>query len=493
MLSKHIRVLLILFAAIFLVVGICLADHYGLGWDEPVARMGGMVTYRYIMQGDPTLTEYRDRYYGPAFEVVLYALEKVTGTTDPYAIFALRHTATFLLFFVSVVVMYFLVAGIFGAWWWGLAGAVLLIAHPRIFAESFYNSKDIGFLASWIIAVFLGYRYATKPTVSRAVCFGLAAAFATDIRVIGVLLHSIGIAVGARSFFSKQYGAIRPFMVYMCVSVLFTILWWPALWGNPVMRFVEAVQFMTSFNGYEREVLYMGKFLSPQDIPWHYLPVWVGITTPVTILFFWIVGFWRMLSEKRNFWQLFFFVWPVGVMLATTLFRPALYDGWRQFYFIYPAMVITALFGVQKVFRWPQVLRVGIVILTVLNIATTARFIIRNHPNQYVYFNEITGGIKGAEGNFDLDYWGVSYRKGLEHIAGIDPRKEIKVFFAFGIGAHADVLRDRDRRFVPVDRLEDAEYVLSNYRWQKRKPPLPNIYYVRVDGVPIMGVYANTL
>jgi hypothetical protein len=490
---KRISALLILLATIFLMLGIRLADDYGLGWDEPVARMGGITTYRYVVDGDQTLIEYRDRYYGPAFEVMLYALEKMIGTTDPYTIFVIRHTATFLLFFVSVIAMYMLAKEVFGAWWWGLVGAVFLVLHPRIFAESFYNSKDIGFLASWVIGTLLGYRYYIKPTVSRAIFFGLATAFATDIRIVGVLLHSIGLVVCIRSFLRKKYAGIRSYVVYVITAVVFTVLWWPVLWGNPVPQFANAIQYMITFNVYEKNVLYGGKFLAPQEVPWHYLPVWVGITTPASILLLWVVGACRILLKKHTFWHVFSIGISVGVVMLVAIFRPALYDGWRQFYFIYPAIILTAIAGLKWMVRLPQMVRVGIAAVVAVNMGVVMLFMVRNHPHQYVYFNELAGGVAGAEAKFDLDYWGVSYRKGLEYIADIDPRPEIRVFFAFGIGAHADVLQAQHRRFVPVTSLEDADYILSNFRWQKQKPPMPVLYYIRVDNIPIMGVYANTL
>ncbi|MCL4199847.1 hypothetical protein KJZ67_00715 [Patescibacteria group bacterium] len=490
---KHINVMLVLLAAAYFIAGIRLADDYGLGWDEPVSRFNGIITYRFVTEGDQTLIGFRDRFYGPAFEVVMYVFEKATGTSDPYAIFALRHTATFILFFISVICMYLLAAGIFGGWGWGVTGALLLVLHPRLFAESFYNSKDIAFLASWIIAVYFGYRYVRQSTLVRAVCFGLAVALATDIRVAGILLHVIGVAVGIRAFFGKKREALVPLVVYGFVSALCTVAWWPALWGNPFVRFIEAVRFVAAFDIYEKDVLYMGKFLAPQGIPWHYLPVWIGITTPVSVIALWIMGLWRTLRDARHFWQSFFAFWTIGILVLVWLFGPALYDGWRQFYFIYPAMVMTALYGLQWLFRFPWAIRVAVVAVMIVNIGVAALFIVRNHPHQYVYFNELVGGVRGAEARFDLDYWGVSYRRGLEHIATIDQRQDIKVFFAFGIGAHADVLKKPYRRFIPVNHLDEADYILSNFRWQKQKPPFPKVYEVKVDGVPIMGVYTNLL
>lgn len=37
-----------------------------------------------------------------------------------------------------------------------------------------------------------------------------------------------------------------------------------------------------------------------------------------------------------------------------------------------------------------------------------AVFVFRNFTHPYVYFNPIAGGIHGARGNFELDYWGIS-------------------------------------------------------------------------------------
>ncbi len=43
-------------------------------------------------------------------------------------------------------------------------------------------------------------------------------------------------------------------------------------------------------------------------------------------------------------------------------------------------------------------------------------FMIRNHPHQNVYFNELVGGVNGADGKFDMDYWGLSYKQLYEKL-----------------------------------------------------------------------------
>jgi hypothetical protein len=39
---------------------------------------------------------------------------------------------------------------------------------------------------------------------------------------------------------------------------------------------------------------------------------------------------------------------------------------------------------------------------------------VRLHPDEYVYFNQTVGGLKGAYGRFDTDYWGNSYREAVK-------------------------------------------------------------------------------
>jgi hypothetical protein len=40
----------------------------------------------------------------------------------------------------------------------------------------------------------------------------------------------------------------------------------------------------------------------------------------------------------------------------------------------------------------------------------------KNHPNEYVYFSPIIGGIDGAWKKYETDYWGNSVRQAVEWI-----------------------------------------------------------------------------
>jgi hypothetical protein len=70
---------------------------------------------------------------------------------------------------------------------------------------------------------------------------------------------------------------------------------------------------------------------------------------------------------------------------------------------------------------WESVLRalnrrwaLGIAIL--LALAPGVLHIVRFHPYEYVYYNELVGGVRGAEGSFEMDYWCTSYRELVEQL-----------------------------------------------------------------------------
>ena len=146
------RILVVLFFAAILCIGICVYKDYGISWDELVSRNNGLLTYKYVFEGDQEILTYRDRYYGTAFELLLLIAEKPFDFKDPRDIFFFRHLATFFLFWIASIFFYFLCKDHFKDWKMGLAGSLFLILSPRIFAHSFFNSKDLAFLSLFIIS-----------------------------------------------------------------------------------------------------------------------------------------------------------------------------------------------------------------------------------------------------------------------------------------------------------------------------------------------------
>ena len=154
-----------LFFIIFFFIGVVSFRDYGLSWDEPIQREIGKMNARYAFKQEPWLLTYKDKYYGPIFEVFLVGLEDVFHlTANSNSVYFMRHLVNFLLFYLGVIFFYRLTQDRFKNWKISLLGCLFLILSPRIFAHSFYNSKDIPFLAMFIISIYTLIKYLDKFT-----------------------------------------------------------------------------------------------------------------------------------------------------------------------------------------------------------------------------------------------------------------------------------------------------------------------------------------
>ncbi len=100
--------------------------------------------------------------------------------------------------------------------------------------------------------------------------------------------------------------------------------------------------------------------------------------------------------------------------------------------------------------------------------------------------------MKVIKNNFELDYWGLSYRKALEYILENDKDEIIKVYVTEGVGFFNRYILDPESRdrLAYVENPEDAKYFISNYRYHPGDYPYENEYYsIEISGAKIMVVY----
>lgn len=61
----------------------------------------------------------------------------------------------------------------------------------------------------------------------------------------------------------------------------------------------------------------------------------------------------------------------------------------------------------------PKYLKGVMVVVFVGLLFLPARHMAVNHPNDYVYFSELVGGLRGAYGDYETDYYYNSLKKGV--------------------------------------------------------------------------------
>ena len=504
-------------------LGLFIVKDYGVGFDEEYCRQRGLITYNYVVNHDQKLLRYDIKFMGQLFDTVLAAVEKNFSVfQDTRHVYFMRHSAIFLFFYLSVIFFYRLCLRKFGDWKVALLGCVFLVLSPRIFAHSFYNAKDIPFLSAVIISMFTMSHFLQKKTVPWALAHAFAGAIAIGIRALGGFLVIVtGVFYIAELILQRppidlkdRQKARNNFLIYIAATLSFSILFWPALWAGPIQQVKEASALANSFPVYGS--FYLGRWWHPADqIPWHYIPVWMLITTPCAYSACFLAGCGLM---ARSFWEeparffgarrddalcLMIVVLPV-LIAANSVFvaKAALYSAWRHFYFIYPAFLIIALTGLVAGYAYIKIRfdgrqRLMILMLCVFfimgSMAEALGFMVRNHPYEGLYFNALAGkNMQEVKKRFELDDWGLSYRKALEYILMTDPspRITIAVFNLPGYITRFILPVDQRERLVYVKSLSQAKYYLNNSERLRDSDGNPSEYYsVKVDGTKIITVF----
>lgn len=175
------------------------------------------------------------------------------------------------------------------------------------------------------------------------------------------------------------------------------------------------------------------------------------------------------------------------------LFHPVLYDGLRHFLFLLPILAALAALSAASWFWGPkhlvlQALLFGFVVMN-LGCVGVEMYLLR--PYEYVYFNEITGSLKGSVGKFDNDYWGASNKEAVEWVKNnglLDPKK---VYQINSSGNSYQVFPYFNERMKWTDNLKDADYYLSTTRDGKDKLVdfSKTVHIVAREGVPLCYVF----
>ena len=511
----------LLFLAL-LVSGLCIVRDYGMHWDELQSHYFGVRWYDYVhdvfARHRPLASlqniEEHDVIHGPAVEMTLAGLTReFFDSTNLRGIIFFRHYCTWTIYCLGVFCFYFLAKSLFASRKLALLACAFLVIHPRIFSHAFYDSVDISFMSAYIFSLYTLVRYIGRRTMGSLCLHAMACAILMDIRIIGGVIPAITCALLlgeyptiTRSFdrWSARIGA------YLALMTLIVVVLWPYLWANPLVRILEVIRVTPRIN-WLGTVLYRGTFTPASRLPWHYVPVWIAITTPVAYSVFFLVGLGAGLTSflrspgkycrgrPRELVVLAAFLLPV---LAVILLKAVVYDSWRHLFFVYPAFVLVAVAAVARGCAMMDgrragtlriLLAIGSVALVVEGLATTAWFMIRSHPYENVYFNRMAGrDMESAKRLYDLDYWGLSYRAGLEYVLAHDPARPIRIY-----DANASLLIIETYMLNPEDRIRiqsvgrsEAKYLFTNFRWLKDGyPGLPEYFAVRVEGAEILCVY----
>ena len=423
--------------ALFLVVGLAVLDDYGITSDEGQQRANAAANARYAT-GDRDalhgLGRRADHLYGVAFEAPLLLAERALRLEDNRDVYLSRHLLTRLFFLTGGLFAYLLARRLSGNSLVGLFAMLIFLLHPRLYAHSFFNSKDIPFLVAFVIALYLAHRAFKRDTLPAFALLGVGVGIAVNLRVMGVvLLAAIPALLALDLAFARPWAerkrALLAAGAFTLASLLTAYALLPYLWADPLAR---AVEWWTTLsirpdNTYE---LFRGTLYS-EEFPNEYLPIWIAISSPPYALLLGVAGAgailfaaakrpWEAIRNTRLRFAAFLLGCVSSPILAVILLDVRGFLDWRHFQFIWAPLSLLAAFGLQGLAATlsSRRLRTAVYGAASAGLAATLASMALIHPNEQVYFNFSVDRVapEYLRTQYSLGYWGHPTRQALEWI-----------------------------------------------------------------------------
>ena len=473
----------LLICALFLLAGLALAGDYGISRDERLQRQIAQASRNTIL-GNPEGLEtlnYLDRLYGIAFELPLLLAEGALGLEDYHYVHRLRLFLTHLFFIVGGFFCWRLAYRLSDNRLIALLALLLYLLHPRLYAHSFFNSKDAPFFSMFVIALYLLERAFRRDTPGAFILLGVAVGLLTNLRIMGLLLLPAIVAMRGLDFWYAGKGPERKQILltaglFALAAGLTFYASTPYAWANPgdylAAGLSQAVNHPTIL-----PQLFQGEWRLSNALPPHYLAVWFSITTPPLILLLGFIGMAAVVARGlgrpglafRNTRRRFLLLLTACFLLpplAAALLNPNYYQDWRQLYFLYaPFCLLAALGGgwLLSILARRRYGPVGMYGLAGLGLALILLQMAQIHPWQHLYFNFLVDRTTPEQlrTQYDLDYWNLAVRAGLEDLLARHPEETLAV----RVGPrHLEILpAAARRRLLLADGSRRADYALTGH------------------------------
>ena len=419
--------------ALFLFMGSLVLDDYGIGGDGLAQHLIGKAALDSLAGGgDQALAQVflaHDRYYGPVFEAPLALVERMLGLESARAIFLARHFLTHVFFLAGGVCGYLLVLRTFGSRLLALVALVLFLLHPRLYAHSFFNTKDIPFLVMFMVSLYLAHRAFRRDTLGAFLLCGAGVGALVNLRVMGIMLFAAVLALRALDLaFAEGAGERRRVLLtggaFALAAALTYYATFPFLWPDPVGRFGEVWAFGANHPTRAINLFRGERLFGPDGPPLEFIPVWIGITTPPATLLLACAGAGALAGRGlrhpravlRNGPLRFGFLLlalPIVTVIVVVAIGSNIYSGWRLLYFLYAPLLLLAAFGLHWLAtllpgRWP---RVGACALAGTGVAVALVAMARIHPLEGSYFNGLVDRTtpNHLSSRYEMDHWELAW------------------------------------------------------------------------------------
>ncbi len=508
-----------------------LSRDFGMTWDEKQHNDYSVLSSNWMLtlgadssaiieaKGNADFIRQCYRYYGEQSNLIA-ALVYRTFNLAP---FETRHFIISLYGLLGLIGIA-LAAKELAGWRAGILAILFTFFNPGWLGNSMNNPTDIPFAAGFALSLYFIIKILKalpKPKFSHLIWLGIAIGIGIGGRIGAFLLIAyFGLFMGINwlSLFKNKNSKnlnirlIWPYakivITVACFGYLFGILLWPYALESPFVNpFIAFSKASDNVSFYTNNVeLFDGKRLYMRDqAPWYYVIKFLTFGNPIYLLLGFALGIIliKWMHTKINFGYigllLFMIVFPIGYAEYANL---NYYNGWRHYLFILPSLItLSAVVFDFLLSQNSKIIRIATAIIITGLFAKPTYWIIKNHPNEYVYFNEFVGGINGAYGNYETDYYSNSCREAGEWIAKQEPNKNLLVCInnePLTASYYANKINPKIQ-FQWVREYEEQKpewdyLILTTRTYSKNEllngsfPPKGTVYTVMADDIPLAAV-----
>lgn len=519
----------VILASVLLFWMVFSSKDYNVTWDEPAHNNFSKHAIKFYTSfgSDTSMFEPKNSNfgiltYGSSVDLVIRAVNDIFGLENEYYA---RHLIDALIGFLLVLFTALTVRRLTG-WLPAILTIIALFGSPSLYGHFFNNSKDVPFATGYIMAIYYLIKTLQElPKVKHQtkVMLAISLGFGLSVRVGGILtfaffamflgLHWLFIQNRKKAGFIESITPkLKLFFLVALVAYFIGIFFWPYALRQPFTGVITALKQFEKFGLLTYYELFEGVRL--YEKPWYYIPKMILITAPIAL----ILGFGISLilawikKDKLGLLIVFLLIFVSVFPLAYAIYKKSyVYNGWRHFLFIYPSLVVLAMIGWNNL---AQIVKnkfvyIGVWSIFGLLLLKPIFWNIKNHPYQYMYFNEIVGGIQGAQGNYDIDYWNQTPRAAFEWLVKNKPELlELNADGKSKLKVNANSNAEALKTFVPEGKnvqclwTREMEWTNNNWDyaiWSTRTlskdqildgywPPKGTIHTINVDGVPVTAI-----
>lgn len=415
------RWLIFLFLGLYFIFALLTYKNYGNTVDEFFVYTRGRYFYIKVRGNDPLLQKgfaIHDRdnddmlFNNSTYPAFLYAFNGKESYEKYHLLNLLFASMIFYVFYELLLYLYKKPV-------LAIIGLLFLLFTPRFFGDIPANPKDTPFAILYFLSLTAIFFSKNLNQKLRILILGIFIGLTTSLRIIGFsLLIIYPFFIVSESIFMRKKSIIPLIkdlffenILIFIVAFLIFLMSYPYVAADPFNHFVELINIDRKYPWYG-EILFFGKNYTTAQRPFSYLFAWIAITTPIFILLLMLVSFFQKLTKNRSSLRMLILI-SIGIQIILYgLIHPVVYNGLRHYLFLLPQIVMLAAICFLEIVNNKK-LALIVTLFVLLNIGLVTKSYIDLHPYEYVYYNEIIGGLHGAQGLFRLDYWGASEKEAL--------------------------------------------------------------------------------